>query len=86
MGRKNDITEDVEIAAEVAARIVEAKGRLAARMHELGLTREGGWRVVEELRNTPTGHKFVFRPIHLQEETHIEESVPLGSDGRPAGL
>jgi hypothetical protein len=83
MGTNQGIKEDVEIAAQVAAHIVEAKARLAARMHELGLTPAHGWRVIEELRNTPNGHEFVFRPIHLQEVSALEVTVPLTSDGRP---
>jgi hypothetical protein len=75
--------EDASIAAQVAARIVDAKARLAVRMAALGLTPEKGWRVMEELRNTPNGHEFVFRPIHMQEESSLEVTVPVGPDGRP---
>jgi hypothetical protein len=78
---KND--EDTVIAAEVAARIAEAKARLAVHMQAMGLTEEKGWRVLEGLRNTPTGHEFVFSPIHLREATELEVTVPIGPDGRP---
>lgn len=82
MGRKE--SEDSVIAAEVAARIAEAKARLAVRMLALGLTQDKGWRVLEELRDTPNGHEFVFRPIHLHEESRLQVTVPIGPDGRPA--
>jgi hypothetical protein len=75
--------EDASIAAQVAARIVDAKARLAVRMAALGLTQEKGWRVMEELRDTPNGHDFVFRPIHMHEESTLEVTVPIGPDGRP---
>jgi hypothetical protein len=77
------IGEDAAIAAEVAARIAEAKAQLAMRMQAMGLAQEKGWRVLEELRNTPNGHEFVFRPIHLHEEAQLEVIVPIGRDGRP---
>ena len=75
--------EDAAIAAEVAARIAEAKAQLAIRMQAMGLTQDKGWRVVEGLRDTPTGHEFVLRPIHLHEEAQLEITVPIGPDGRP---
>jgi hypothetical protein len=77
--------EDTAIVAEVAARIAEAKATLAARMRAMDLTREKGWRVAEGLRDTPTGHEFVFRPIHihLHDESGLEVTVPIGPDGRP---
>jgi hypothetical protein len=52
-------------------------------MQAMGLVQEKGWRVLEELRNTPNGHEFVFRPIHLHEEAKLEVIVPIGPDGRP---
>jgi hypothetical protein len=75
--------EDAAIAAQVARRIAEAKAHLAIRMQAMGLVQEKGWRVLEELRNTPRGHEFVFRAIHLHEEVKLEVTVPIGPDGRP---
>jgi hypothetical protein len=75
--------EDASIAVQVAARLVDAKARLAVRMAASGLMQENGWRVMEELRNTPNGHEFVFRPIHMHEESTLEVTVPIGPDGRP---
>jgi hypothetical protein len=75
--------EDASIAAKVAARIADAKARLAVRMAAQGLTPENGWRVTEELRDTPDGHEFVFRPIHLHQESTLEVTVPIGPDGYP---
>jgi hypothetical protein len=76
-------SQDAEIAAAVAVRIADAKARLAVRMLALGLRPENGWRVLEELRNTPTGHEFVFRPVHLHDETDVEVTVRIGPDGHP---
>jgi hypothetical protein len=75
--------DDVAIAAQLTARIAEAKARLHARMRDSGLSPENGWRVLEELRNTPTGQEFVLRPVHLQHETDIEVAVAIDRDGRP---
>jgi hypothetical protein len=76
--------DDVAIAALLAARIAQAKAQLHARMREGGLSPENGWRVLEEIRNTPNGQEFVIRPIHLQEESDLEVTVAIGPDGRPA--
>jgi hypothetical protein len=76
--------EDEVLAAALRARIVAAKARLAAKMQADGLKESAGWRVLEELRSTPTGTEFVFRPIHLKMPSPgYEETVALSSEGNP---
>ena len=72
------------LATEVQRLIVAAKERLAAEMQAQGYTREEGWRVVEELRNTPDGTQWVFRPVHLRKDSpDLKVTVEIDSSGRP---
>jgi hypothetical protein len=71
------------LAADANRRIAEAKERLAARMHELGLKQKDGWRIVEELRSTVEGTEWVFRPVHLREPSpDVETTVAIDHSGR----
>jgi hypothetical protein len=72
------------LATEVQRLIVAARERLAAEMLAQGFTREEGWRVVEELRNTPGGTQWVFRPVHLRKDSpDLKTTVEIDSSGRP---
>ena len=72
------------LATEVRRLIVDAKERLAAEMIAQGFTPEDGWRVVEELRNTPDGTQWVFRPVHLRKDSpELKTTVEIDSSGRP---
>ena len=75
---------DKALAAAVSARIQEAKARLAANMKHAGLLEKDGWRVLEELRSTPTGTLFVFRPVHTRlDAPGLETTVEIDSNGCP---
>ena len=75
---------DKVLAAAVLARIQAAKVELAAKMASAGLDARGGWRVLEELRSTPTGTQFVFRPVHTRlDSPDLEAVVTIDSDGSP---
>ena len=75
---------DKVLAAAVIARIHAAKAELASMMDQAGLTERGGWRVLEELRSTPTGTQFVFRPVHTRLDCPgLETVVSIDSDGTP---
>jgi hypothetical protein len=75
---------DKALAAAVLARIQAAKARLAAHMASAGLHEKDGWRVLEELRSTPTGTQFVFRPVHTRlDAPAIESTVEIDSNGCP---
>jgi hypothetical protein len=76
---------DKILAAAVGARIQDAKAEIAAKMAAAGLTARDGWRVSEELRSTPEGTQFVFRPVHSRlDAPGIESTVTIDSDGTPA--
>ena len=71
------------LASEVVRRIAAAKEQLLRDMAALGLKREDGWRIVEELRTTVGGTQFVFRPVHLRKDSpDLEATVAIDSDGR----
>lgn len=75
---------DKALAAAVSARIIAAKAKLAANMATAGLLEKDGWRVLEELRSTPTGTLFVFRPVHTRlDAPGIEATVEIDSNGCP---
>ena len=75
---------DKALAAAVSARILTAKAALAANMATAGLLERDGWRVLEELRSTPTGTLFVFRPVHPRlDAPGFESTVEIDSNGCP---
>jgi hypothetical protein len=75
---------DKVLAAAVVARIQAAKAEIAAKMARAGLRENDGWRVLEELRTTPDGTQFVFRPVHTRlDDPGIESTVVINSDGCP---
>lgn len=75
---------DKALSAAVLARISAAKARLGAWMERHGLREAEGWRVSEELRSTPEGTEFVFRPLHMRlPAPQHEEVVLVDSDGVP---
>ena len=72
------------LAAEVFARLAEARQTLAMEMSNRGLGLANGWRVTEELRHTVQGTEWTFRPVHLREPSPpLEVKVAIDHDGRP---
>ena len=67
------------IAGVFAAKIAAARAQLVARMAAEGLTAEAGWRVHEELINSPEGMTYLLRPIHRTETApaSLEVTIPL---------
>ena len=52
-------------------------------MRQMGLRLSDGWKIQEELRDTDTGTRWVFRPVHLRRDApDIQSSVVLDHDGR----
>jgi hypothetical protein len=71
------------LADTVSRGIADAKETLAEQMRENGLDTKDGWRIVEELRSTVEGTKWVFRPVHLREPSpQLETSVAIDHSGR----
>lgn len=75
---------DKVLAAAVLARVQAAKAEIATKMAAAGLREKDGWRVLEELRSSPAGTQFVFRPVHTRlDNPGIEATVDINSDGCP---
>ena len=78
-----DNTIDGMLASDIASRIARARTYLEIRMAEAGLKPEDGWKIQEELRDTDTGTRWIFRPVHLRHEApDLQSSVVLDHDGR----
>ena len=74
---------DEMLSSDITVRITRAKADLEARMADLGLSAKDGWRIQEELRDTDTGTRWVFRPVHLRREApDLHCSVILDRTGR----
>lgn len=85
MQDKNANDKHVEsLAAEVVARLTDAKRELTERMQSMGMSPATGWRVTEELRHTVHGTEWIFRPVHLREPSpSLEVRVAIDHSGRP---
>jgi len=58
--------------------------RLATSMTSADLYEKGPWRELEELRSTPTGTLFVFRPVHTRlDPPSFESTVEIDTDACP---
>ena len=76
--------QDEALSAAVFARIATAKATVRAAMAQLGLKEKDGWRLSEELRSTPDGTQFVYRPIHTRlDAPDLEATVTIDSNGCP---
>ena len=72
-----------DLSQHVARALRAARDRLLARMAELGLGPEAGWRVKEDLRDTLDGTEWILSPIHLREMSPpLEERVRIDACGR----
>jgi len=72
------------LASDVAMRIAIARADLEHRMAEIGLRRCDGWKIQEQLHDTETGTRWVFRPVHLRRDSpDLDASVILDHEGRP---
>ncbi len=57
------------VASHEQTRVDAARAKLMAQMASIGLTRAQGWRIGEQVRETPQGTVWVLRPIHLRHES-----------------
>ncbi len=74
---------DGMLASDMATHIAAAKADLERRMAEQGLTVSAGWKIQEELRDTETGTRWVFRPVHLKRDApDLHSAVILDHQGR----
>ena len=72
--------ETARIACLYAAELKAARMRLEADMESNGMKAAQGWRIHEEMLNTPTGFALRLRPVHRTEVAphEFEEVVTLG--------
>jgi hypothetical protein len=76
--------QDEVLSAAVLARLISARQSIAAKMAQHGLREQDGWRISEELRNSPQGTQFVLRPIHTRlDSPGFEATVTIDNDGCP---
>ena len=81
----DDLDDKIDgmLASDISARIAMARADLEHRMAEMGLSPNLGWKIQEELRDTETGTRWVFRPVHLREQSpDLQISVLLDHQGR----
>ncbi len=74
------VPDDEALARNVVTRLAQARAELFSRMEQAGLTREGGWRIREDLRHTIEGTVWTFTPIHLHRAP-VEMSTTVVVDG-----
>jgi hypothetical protein len=63
------MANDKDLAERLGQQLVRGRIELERRMGEHGLLMHEGWRIHEELINTPEGTAFVLRPVHRVEAT-----------------
>lgn len=74
---------DDMLSSDIVVRIALAKADLGQRMTQAGLLSTDGWKIQEELRDTDTGTRWVFRAVRMQREaTDLQSSITLDHDGR----
>ena len=74
---------DDMLASDMLIRIARARAELETRMAEMGLKPTEGWKIQEELRDTETGTRWIFRPVHMRRESpDLHSSVILDHSGR----
>ena len=82
-GEDLDRRIDDLLSSDVVAHITRARAELQQRMAEAGLHSRDGWSIQEELRDTETGTRWVFRPVHLRHDApDLQSSVILDHQGR----
>jgi hypothetical protein len=77
---KGPPTDDTaRIAGVFSAQLAAARARLTALMESHGMKAAHGWRIHEDMLNTPTGFALRLRPVHRTERApdEIEEVVTL---------
>jgi hypothetical protein len=61
------MANDKDLADRLGQELAKGRRELERRMGEHGLAMHAGWRIHEELINTPEGTAFVLRPVHRVE-------------------
>jgi hypothetical protein len=71
------IGRDEQADAPLPQRRAAAEKQLWMRMEERGMTREGGWRVAEVMRDSRAGTEHVLRPMHVWHESPYDLEVVI---------
>ena len=73
--------EDETLSGNLTTRLQQARKELLERMARRGFHATDGWRIHEELANSPTGTAYVLRAVHrLHPSTaDLTISVPVTS-------
>lgn len=73
------MANDKDLAERLGQQLAKARRELEHRMGEHGLSLHEGWRIHEELINTPDGTAFVLRPVHRVEVSPdtLEVFIPI---------
>lgn len=69
--------EDESLAGDLSARLHQARQQLLERMARHGCHPSEGWRIHEELVNTPGGTAYVLRAVHRVHSTASELAVSV---------
>lgn len=71
--------EDEALSGNLSARLQQARRELLERMARRGCHPADGWRIHEELANSPTGTAYVLRAVHRVHASSDEFviSVPV---------
>lgn len=74
---------DKDLAARLSLELYRARKELERLMGDHGLSVQDGWRIHEELLNTPEGTAFVLRPVHRVQSTPeaLEVRIPIYAQG-----
>lgn len=71
--------DDEALADSLTARLLDARKQLLAEMAQRGCLPDDGWRIHEELVNTPGGTAYVLRAVHRVHPSgpDLAVSVPV---------
>ena len=78
--------DDEALSGLLSARLIEARRQLLERMARHGCHADDGWRIHEELANSPTGTAYVLRAVHRVYPSAAELAVVVPVTNPPAGL
>lgn len=76
---------DSKVQARVAASVAAARLELETRMDAMGLTRAGGWSILERVIDSRGGSVWTFLPVHAKGELPpdgLGASISIDGDGR----
>ena len=70
--------EDEALSGDLSARLLAARQHLLELMSRRGCHAADGWRIHEELANSPTGPAYILRAVHRVHPSHPDLAVTVG--------